>query len=100
MANYSLIQGNSSGIFEVSIDKVTNLTGYTCRLVVVKDTTVVVDKFIPASGSKFSGFITPTESENIPVGTNKLAIEVSNDLLQYKKEVNHNLDVRKQIITS
>ena len=100
MANYTLIQGNSSGIFEVTVDKVTDLTGYTCRIVVVKDDVVVLDKFINAQGSKFVGFITPAESELIPVGNTNLAIEVANDSIFYKKEISHTLNVRKQIVTS
>jgi len=105
MASISLIQGNSSQIFEVSISGVASLTGYSCRLAVVKEdktgNIVLVNRLLTSTaGPKFTGFILPAESETLPVATLKLALEVFNDSLFYKKEVIYDLEVRKQIIPS
>lgn len=104
MASISIIKGNSSQIFEVSVSGVTNLTGYTCRLVVVKEDkagdTVHMNREIITTGAKFSGFILPAESLLFPLGSLKLVIEVSNAISFYKKEVIYDLDVRKNTIPS
>lgn len=97
-----LFQGDSSDILAVKVYsgdvQVTDLTGYTGKLIVVKHLgdTPLLNKNMTIVGSELRVQLTPTESNNLPPECYKAILQVENAVVPFRKEHHVELRIKKQ----
>lgn len=103
MTEYTVKKGNTSPIILVGSSSMIDTTGWTCNLLVLDDQGVaLIDKNVIETndaGDKFRAYLTPTETNTLPVETYRLVIELTNAALTppFNVEEQHVLNVDPQM---
>lgn len=102
----TIIQGDSSNPYNVGIEGVTILTGYTCKID-VQDASgattglarTITTKTTIDGVEYFVVQLNPSETASLSVGHYTWGIQLSNDVLPYKREVHIAVAIIKQVVT-
>ena len=96
-----IFKGDSSDVFGIKVDtSITSDGNCVCRLAVMPklgNTPIILKELdLATTGTEFTGFIDPDESDQLEVGSYFLVFEIHNPVKKFRREKHFKLKVLQQ----
>lgn len=105
-SNMKVRKGDSTDIFEIAVEGVSDYTDYRGEVAVLKPSTneIVIGKYVisPSSG-KISVAFSPSQTAGLDVGSYTVVFEIIkevNGVVEFRRELNWSLEILQSLINN